>query len=106
VAGQLGERRIVVAVIAKVGITNRVFVGSSAVEGADRDEALRLGHSGRRTQKQRINQAIDRCLSTNRQTEGQHGSDGQARTASQRPQTVAEILEHAGLTFLPDFWFS
>ena len=35
VAGQLGERRIVVAVIEIVGITNRVFVGDAVVECAD-----------------------------------------------------------------------
>src|SRR5687768_18196359 len=54
------ERRIAVAVVKIVGITNRVFVGDAAVECADRDEALRLFHSDGRTQEQGINQTVDR----------------------------------------------
>jgi transposase len=54
----------------EVGITNRVFVGDAAVEFADRHRAVRLCHSNGRTQEQRINQAVDRRLSANRQTQG------------------------------------
>ena len=41
-----------------------------AGEGSDRDKALRFCHSDGRTQEQRINQAVDRRLSANRQNPG------------------------------------
>ncbi len=67
----------------------------TVVRAADSDDTVRFRNARQRTKENDVDQAEDRAVGANTQSESEHCSGGECRSASKEAHGVPEILKEA-----------